>query len=197
MGQKYGYIDRNGKTVIEPRFPQPTTVGHIGRQHLTDHSHPFRNGLTSIETGNGREWSVIDKTGRIIFTPSAGNYSPFLFSEGLLRYREKYSEGFLNTDGSVAVKPAWYTVEGFSEGLAAVSNRDKDECPDYLDSCRGFIDKAGNVVIKPQFASAGGFKGGLAWVTTRKTDPKDGRMFFTVGYIDRSGNFVRSEPNNW
>lgn len=198
IGRKYGYIDKSGKMVIEPQFPQPTTMDHIGRPHFTDHRHPFRNGLASIAVDNsGRhEWSVIDKTGKIIFTPSPGNYAPFNFSEGLLRFREKYTEGFLNPDGSVAIKATWYTVEDFSEGLAAVSHRNLNECPDSLDNCWGFVDKTGAVVIKPQFASADGFKGGLAWVMTRKTDPKDGRMYFTVGYIDRTGKFVWSAPAN-
>jgi hypothetical protein len=196
IDKKYGYIDKSGQMVIELQFPQPTTADHIGRPRLTDHDRPFRDGAASIEAGESRDWSVIDKTGKIIFTPSPGNYSPFLFSEGLLRYREKYTEGFLNKDGSVAVKATWYTVEDFSEGLAAVSNRNRDECPDLLDSCWGFIDKSGAVIIKPQFASAQSFKGGLAQVMTRRTDPKDGRMFFTVGYIDRGGKFVWSAPAN-
>ena len=109
-----------------------------------------------------------------------------------MRFREKWSEGFLDRDGGVAVKPVWYSVKDFSEGLAAVATR--DNCPDSLDSCWGFIDKTGAVVIKPQFASADGFKGGLANVMTRRTDQKDGRMNFTAGYIDKTGNFVWSSP---
>ena len=193
IDKKYGYIDKGGKMVIEPQFPQPTTVDHVGRPHLTDHDRPFRNGLTSIGIGD-REWSVIDKTGKIIFSPSPGRYAPFLFSEGLLRYAEQYNEGFLNPDGSVAVKATWRTVNDFSDGMAAVEGN--DGCPDHLGNCWGFIDKTGAVVIKPQFASAESFKGGLAQVTTRRTDPKDGRMFFTVRYIDRGGNFVWSTPAN-
>ena len=191
IGRKYGYIDKTGKMMIQPQFPQQTAPDIIGRPFWTDYDTPFRDGLANIVVGEGREWSVIDKTGKIIFTPSPNNYSPFHFSEGLIRFRDKYfSEGFLNSDGSVAIKAAWHTVDDFSEGLAAVASR--DNCPDSLDSCWGFIDKTGAVVIKPYFASAGDFKGGLSRVVTRRTDQKDGRMFFTVGYIDKTGKMVWS-----
>jgi hypothetical protein len=193
IDRKYGYIDKSGKMVIEPQFPQPQISDIIGRPHPSDHDRPFRNGLTSIGVGE-REWSVIDKTGRIVFTPSPGRYAPFLFSEGLLRYAERYNEGFLNPDGSVAVKAIWRTVNDFSEGLAPVEGN--GTCPDNMSNCWGYIDKTGTVVIKPQFVSAQGFKGGLAQVTTRRSDPKDGRMFFTAGYIDRTGTFVWSAPAN-
>ena len=195
IGEKYGYIDKEGKMLIEPQFPQPSIADHIGRPHKTDHDNPFREGLASIETGGERGWSVIDKTGKIVFTPDPGNYSPFRFSEGLLRYRAKYREGFLNLDGSVAIQPAWRQVKNFSEGLAPVLST--EGCPDGLGNCWGFIDKTGAVVIKPYFASADGFKGGLAKVMTRRTDQKDGRMFFSNGYIDRTGKLVWSVLNEW
>lgn len=190
VGRNYGYIDKTGKMVIEPQFPRQTAPDIIGRPFWTDYDTPFRDGVANIVAGGGRQWSVIDKTGKIIFTPSPNNYSPFHFSEGLMRFRDKYSEGFLNKDGSVAVKPTWYQVNNFSQGLAPVSTR--DGCPDGLDSCWGYIDKTGAVVIKPYFASADGFKGDLARVVTRRTDQKDGRMYFTVGYIDKTGKMVWS-----
>ena len=190
IGRKYGYIDKTGKMAIEPRFPQQTAPDIIGRPFWTDYDSPFRDGLANIVAEEGREWSVIDKTGKIIFTPSPNSYSPFQFSEGLIRFRSKYFEGFLNRDGGIAIKPVWEDVEDFSEGLAAVASRDK--CPDSLDRCWGYVDKTGAVVIKPYFAGAGDFKGGLARVITRTTDRKDGRMNFTVGYIDKTGNVVWS-----
>jgi hypothetical protein len=195
VGEKYGYIDKTGKIVIEPQFPQPSIPDHIGRPHKTDYNNPFREGLASIETGEKREWSVIDKTGKIVFTPDPGNYSPFRFSEGLLRYRAKWLEGFLNLDGSVAIKPVWRQVEDFSEGLAPVLST--EGCPDGLSDCWGFIDKTGAVVIKPYFTMADGFNGGLAKVMTRRTDKTDGRMFFSNGYIDRTGKLVWSVLNEW
>lgn len=195
VGRKYGYIDTSGKMVIEPQFPQQTAPDILGKPFWTDYDSPFRDGLANIVVGENGEWSVIDKTGKIIFTPRPNNFSPFSFSEGLLRFRETYVEGFLNTDGSIAVKPAWRQVKDFSEGLAAVSS--SDGCPDGLDNCWGFIDKTGTVVIKPYFASAEGFKGGLAKVMTRRTDQKDGRMFFSNGYIDRTGKLVWSVLNEW
>ena len=63
-------------------------------------------------------------------------------------------------------------LHAFSEGLAAVSVRDK--------SGYGYIDKTGKIVIEPQFSTAWRFHDGVARVG------KDGKW----GMIDKNGNVV-------
>ena len=52
FGKKYGFIDRNGKTVIEPKYD------------LTFH---FSEGLAAVLVGG--KWGYIDTTGKMVIQP--------------------------------------------------------------------------------------------------------------------------------
>jgi hypothetical protein len=54
LGSKYGFIDRSGKVVIEPKFD------------LTFH---FSEGLAAVQIGG--KWGYIDKTGKMVIEPKA------------------------------------------------------------------------------------------------------------------------------
>ena len=110
-GEKYGFIDKTGKIVIEPQFPRPFTVDILGRPRPTDSGTPFREGLAVVKL-NGKQ-AFLDKTGKIVQLPEKYRvYSEF--SEGLVRVSINYNEGFLDAGGNIVIKPVWRTVGDFS-----------------------------------------------------------------------------------
>lgn len=70
--------------------------------------------------------------------------------------------GFINANGQVVIKPVFWVVGEFSEGLAAAR----------INGTYGYIDTTGNFVIQPEFDYATPFSEGLAIVY------KDARPFF-------------------
>ena len=109
----YGFIDKNGKTIIEPRYID---------------ARDFSEGLAAflinvqVEGPRGKEtlprWGYVDKQGRIVIKPTYGNAMPF--SEGLAAVfdSELMQWGFIDARGKVVIKPDFVDVGNFSEGLA-------------------------------------------------------------------------------
>jgi len=65
---------------------------------------------------------------------------------------------FIDKTGQFAIKPQYYWVDSFSEGLAWVEGGQGKE---------GFIDKTGKLVIARRFWDATPFSGGYAWWCSR------------------------------
>jgi len=164
----YGYIDRSGSWVIEPRFVEASG---------------WEDGAAKVRLPNG-DLAFIDSDGRYLMHPR-----PFQrlgdLSEGLALFESeggKYDTygflknvGFIDVAGQVVIAPHFVAADDFSEGVAAAS-------VEFL-KC-GYIDKLGNFVIEPVFESGyqlcGPFSEGLAHVE------KGGKF----GYIDHTGSFV-------
>ena len=68
MAKKYGFIDKNGKVVIEPQF---------------DGADAFSEGLARVK--KDRKWGFIDKSGKVVIEPQFDWVSDF--SEGLAKVR--------------------------------------------------------------------------------------------------------------
>jgi predicted esterase len=170
----YGYINRYGEPVIEPKFTQ---------------ANDFSEGLACVQVGGkaggfiGGKYGYVDKTGEYVVEPKLDHGEDF--SEGLAcvstggrrggvladfggKVGSKY--GYIDKSGSFAIEPKFKYAKPFSNGLAAVTKGRKV----------GFIDRTGQFVIGPQFDSAQDFSEGLASV----------RVGEQGGYIDRSGNYV-------
>lgn len=144
-GDKWEYIDRDGKIIINAQF---------------DQANFFREGLALVETSS--KYNFITEDGKY---PSKKDYKQALdFSEGFAWVVPENSFPIaINTKGEtqISFKDA-ETVESFKEGLAAFTNKD-DKC--------GFIDKSGKIIINPQFKNVHSFSNGLAAV---KLDQKWG-----------------------
>ncbi len=164
VGKKWGYIDKAGKIVIEPQF---------------EHTIVFSEGLAFVELGDTS--GFIDKTGKMVFkTEGLGSW----FSEQLaaVSNADESKTFFIDHTGKKAFPAIFESAGPFSEGLASVSNKDKN----------GFIDRTGKVVIPfKSWGPWGGFSEGLAVVFVGQ-----GR----AEYIDKTGkeaitgDFVRAEP---
>ncbi len=88
FGKKYGYIDRNGKTFIKPRFD------------LTFH---FSEGLAAVVIGG--KWGYIDTTGKMVIEPMTATRAED-FHHGLAFVSTKDGKyGYINKTGKYVWTP--------------------------------------------------------------------------------------------
>jgi WG repeat protein len=215
VDDKRGYIDRNGRIVIQPQF---------------EGASDFSEGLAVISTSkNGYKEGYINETGSIVIRPEFDRATDF--SEGLaavgfgefqLHGVGDHLWGFIDKSGSLVISPQFHDAAAFSEGLCVVGNREGKK--GYIDekgrlvtpykytlasgfseglACVnlgdhfGFIDKTGSMVIEPKFTSPGGFKEGLALtrIGGKTIDPRPGAIIGEplggrLVYIDKSGKTI-------
>jgi hypothetical protein len=165
----YGYIDRSGSWVIEPRFIEASG---------------WEDGAARVRLPNG-DFAFIDSNGKYLMRPRRLQRLGDV-REGLAVFEPegaKYDTdgfvknvGFVDVNGRVVIAPQLFAAYDFSEGVAAASVE--------FDTC-GYIGKQGNFVIDPVFElpsyqACGPFSEGLAHAM------KSGKF----GYIDHTGSFV-------
>ena len=187
---KFGFIDKTGRVVVEPKFDYTGIAfrdgamivgemkygrmkyGYVDKNGKTiippryDEATYFSEGLASVRISD--KWSVIDKSGA---TVSKLNFNyPLKFTEGLASVKFNGLYGFVDKDANVVIEPKFELASLFSEGLAAVKSGGK----------WGFIDKSGNFAIEPRFDEVNKFKEKRAVV----------RVGELWGIIDKSGKFI-------
>jgi hypothetical protein len=133
-----GYIDRNGKVVIQPTLDQ----------FWNNAGDDFFDGLAKIRV-NQELW-FIDATGRRVFR--AHGYGRF--SEGFASQTKDGKSGYVNRRGEFVVPPTFDSADEFSEGLAVVG----------MNRIYGYIGKDGSVAIPLNFSAAMAFSDGAARV---------------------------------
>lgn len=181
---RWGYVDKDGVWVIEPRF---SSAGDFD-----DHDR--------ASAGEGPDRGVIDRSGAWVLPPDLERIGAF--SDGValaqrvvkVRYtresahRNERSVGLVRPDGTWIVEPApveaperWRTGYGPVDGLVSV---------EVVGSGWGLVDPQGRTVLPPTFQALGRPAEGL--VPAQRDD--------RYGYIDRSGAWVipprwlRAEP---
>jgi hypothetical protein len=199
---RYGFINEKGSLVIPALFEEEAE---------------FVNNFALIMEQD-YEIKVIDSRGKIIKTfpnpnPNYLTY-PHNFSEGLLATfdPETHRYGFIDGAGNWVIKPKFYQVLDFSDGLCAVWE-DADVHADTGSGCGtelphphwGYIDKTGRYRIRSQFSSATAFLHGIAIVnnhfidTTGKTisesSIKDRRQLYKKAKFNRA--LLYRDPNIW
>ena len=95
------------------------------------------------------------------------------FKDNIALIKRNNSFGFINTNGEEVIKPQFYWVDGFSEGLCAVKNYEQKF---------GFINMKGSIIIDYQFDHAYHFINGVAKVKVKKL----------WGLIDKKGGFIQT-----
>lgn len=156
-GGRYGYVNPEGKYVINPQFDDATM---------------FREGIARVKKDG--KYGYIGQDGNYICLPIY--HDATVFQEGIAWVtKEKGAPTAIDTQGKelFTVKEA-YNVSCYSEGLADFSLRTGDKGL----ILHGYLDKKGNVVIPPTYTQAGDFGQGLAAVSV------DWSPF---GYIDKKG----------
>ncbi|HYG80048.1 MAG TPA: WG repeat-containing protein, partial [Pyrinomonadaceae bacterium] len=142
FGPGYGYIDKEGRTIIGARF---SCAGD------------FSEGLAWVHMRDGKA-GFIDKTGEFVIGPDKYDLSDDSnFSEGLAAVRLKRQAGYIDRTGRMVIRLQFYRAHPFADGMARVEFEGKN----------GYIDKSGRLVIKPQYEFAQDFSEGLAAVEVR------------------------------
>jgi hypothetical protein len=161
LGGRWGFIDRSGNLVLEPRFQAAS---------------PFSEGLARVSlpgTGN-RVCGYIDTGGNWAIPPGFSDGDSF--SDGLAPVSINGRAGYVDKAGNLVGEAAAFDhAWRFAEGLGRIRVRDRF----------GYVDRSGRVVIQPHFAWADDFREGMAVVAVRV--PRSG---LKVGFIDRSGRFL-------
>lgn len=189
-GEKWGYVNKSGKYIINPQFAEATT---------------FENGLAVVQSMDGK-YGFIDKKGKFVINPQFDNAEQFHDGLALIETDGKF--GFINKKGKYVIGPIdCEDALSFCERLAFVSPYDsgpicydnkgktKFEMTNVLkvypfkegmarivdvEGNNGFIDKNGTIVIRPQFDDVTDFSEGLA--AFEQND--------RWGYIDTKGKIV-------
>ena len=122
---KWGFVDKKGKTVINPQFKD---VNY------------FNNGKCAVQNDEGK-WGYIDKEGKIIINNQFDYAYDFIGDYASVRLDEKV--GVIDEDGKYIINPQFNSI--FSDGEIFIVNQDDK---------MGWCDKEGKFVINPQFEHA-------------------------------------------
>jgi len=185
-GQKWGFIDKEGKVKINLQF---LAVGN------------FSNGKCAVQNPEGK-WGYIDKEGKILINyqfegakefvngkavvvsggkagliDEGGKYlinpqfSDMIIDNDMFLINQDGKWGWCDQDGKITINPQFNEAFPFvGNDLAAVQSGEKF----------GYIDKDGKIVINPQFDYAFPFNGKLALVSSANK----------YGFIDTDGKFA-------
>lgn len=198
-GKYWGFIDHEGKYVINPQFK---------------FAQPFSEGLALVQTPDDK-FGYINMDGKYVINPSYMNATDFVdghavavkenskieiinskgetivtldesieeaykYSEGLARIYIGNKYGFIDTNGNIVIPATFAYADDFHEGLASVGDGiggDRNTSIAGKKNSFGFINKKGELVINYQFESASNFSDGLAIIS-------NGSKF---GYIGTDG----------
>ncbi|MGH9956809.1 MAG: WG repeat-containing protein, partial [Pyrinomonadaceae bacterium] len=196
--KKFGFIDRSGKVVIEPKFDwvedfseglalvdlnrTKEFIDETGKVVLVPKDFEVINGFTDgLARGNITNQSsytkgYIDKSGKLVIDTKASGACEF--SEGLACVPAN-KWGFIDTSGQFVIKPQFDEVSYFHDGLATFTVWDQSKASRHQ---QGYLDKTGTIVVKPQYDIAQWFSEGLAAVGVR-----DGDDDYQFGFIDKTG----------
>lgn len=192
-GIKWGYINKEGKMVVNPQFDAvgPFTEGLAGVAKTNkekgevlwgfiDHkgaiiiNHQFRGWNVEFNDGlamvsDGKKIGYIDNTGKYTINPQFDQAGKF--KNGLAPIRQGDLCGYIDKEGKIVINPQFNVVNNFSGGMASVSSSDGKF---------GYIDGEGKYIINPQFEKASDFFGGVAFVESADK----------WGIIDPDGKYI-------
>ncbi|MGA2327494.1 MAG: WG repeat-containing protein [Bryobacteraceae bacterium] len=217
-GKLIGFIDKTGRTVIEPQFSEPKAsersleLGGAAAVPLFSTASPgFFEGLAVFE--KERKQGYIDQNGKVVI-PAQFDYASG-FREGLALIGINGKWGFVDPGGRLAIPAQYDEGTHFSQGLAAVRSGRRwsyvdragetvlavefDEARAFSEDLAavrqgklwGYIDRTGRLAIQPRFSAAWEFQEGRALVAD-KTPPN-----WDFGFINRAGKLIDTLWARW
>lgn len=193
---KWGFIDKNGKFVIKPRYDRTYEFsegyaavevdglcGYINKNGemvippLFSYANPFKDGMAKVNVNGycdnyySGQCGYIDTKGNLVIDTQFDPGGAWDFSEGVAQVLGEGGWGFIDKEGNYVIEPKFVGSSDFSEGLSAVEVRWNQY---------GYVDHNGSMVIDPHFSGAGNFSDGIASV----------KIDSLWGAIDKHGNVV-------
>ena len=192
-GDKWGYIDKQGKIQINPQFNEANVfveglalvrnsddkIGFINEdgKYIINPMYKdasfFHDGLALVVSENSKP-QFIDKAGNVKITINNADQCG-VFNENLALIETNKKWGFVDNTGTVKIPPIYEDAGHFSEGLAPVMIKDKDG--NFL---WGYVNTQGKLEINCQFKRAYHFSSGCAAIY-------DGNKY---GFIDKTGKYI-------
>lgn len=156
----FGYINKSGEYVIEPKFKNAKSFSDGLAAAEQDDQWGFINasGEWAIEpqfekvkyfnsgiamANKDGEWQYITKSGTVLEVPNADKYFDFEYGVALFRQNDKV--GLLGTDGKLVVEPTYESIKKFRNGHAKVQKGEN----------WGMINSKGEVVIPAEYQEIG------------------------------------------
>ena len=193
QGDYWGYVDREGKFVINPQFKQAFAFqdglalvksgqdlfGYIDAKGkmvipaVYKEATAFSEEMAAVVKEN-QQIEFINTSGKTAFTLASDIDYASNFHDGLAKIESQNKYGYVNTTGKIVIPCQFEIASDFSEGLARISSKVKDKW------VYGFIDKTGKIEINQQFDNAFDFSEGRAMIET-------GGKY---GFIDKTGKIV-------
>lgn len=110
----WGFIDKNGNTVINPQYTNFYAKGASSTYEV------FNDNIASVENKNGL-WGGIDKTGKTVIAFEYENLLPFC--EGLAVAQKNGKYGVVDTSNTVVVPFEYDNLSSYNDGVCvAVQN---------------------------------------------------------------------------
>ncbi|MCB1317082.1 MAG: WG repeat-containing protein [Leptospiraceae bacterium] len=193
-GAAWGFIDREGRPIVPPRFLEAESfaeeravvrvAGH-GFSYIDTHGNLVNDRAfdraCSFAQERAHVWMndaeyFINPAGEIVFQWKVSTGEALhcrQFSHGKLAVFDSAhgAAGFLNRNGEWDIRPQYTTARDFHENRAVIQTG----------NLFGYIDVNGRTIIEPQFRIAHDFSEGMAYVEISPTER---------GFIDPQGEFV-------
>lgn len=166
---KYGYINEDGKVIIEPTYDYAATCD---------------DGYYRVKVGN--KWGIIDSKGDFVIKADYEQLDGF--SEGLSAAKLNGKFGYIDMNGNTVIPFQFNQANNFSEGKAKVISEDKQfidkegkilaknlkyviigkfhngRASIYINNKFGYIDENFNVIVEPKYQMVKDFVNGIALV---------------------------------
>lgn len=148
---KWGYIDTAGHTVIDFQFKA---------------AWPFSEGVGRVLNFNG-SWTLVYRDGRQNTLPLE-IVEVYDASDGLLRFKQNFRTGYLNSEGTIIIAPEYEQGWDFEGGTARIRLNEKV----------GLIDTTGQLILPAEYDKL--INPGDSWIPA-----KTGTLHY---YINRHSN---------
>lgn len=174
---RYGFIDRSGKMVIQPQYEKARsfseglaavaekgkwgfikTNGEWAIQPQFENARWFSDGLCLVNKGGA--WMYINKKGEVVTMPAAEKYHDFSNGKALitiLNGKEK-KVGIIDVKGEYILKPTYHVIKPSKDGYAKAKLNDR----------WGIIDATGKEVVEPIYEHIGNYYKGTTWAKLGK-----------------------------
>jgi len=169
----YGYINREGEIVIQPKYYRATD---------------FSDGLAIVEIDRLSDlWACINTNDELLFTVNA-DYFIRGFSEGYANVDSKDGYFYIDRNGNKVFDKTFFYAHSFHNGYAIVKHN-------YQNTKNSVINKKGEIVLDSLYDFTSDFNNGYAKIQT-KNQRGIIDTNFNVTYLDTSIHFAFTVNEN-